>query len=147
MPEALPGRREERTSKSVPDQEGAECGSSSEEPALADGVQVRRRARLVYLVTPAFRSEVCEALKKRIAGMDFGWDHPTACVWLAEDPDTVLVLDAFDEDDVPVGRDAEVDGQPGGRGQLVQDRQSRVPKSVAGQRQRAEHLGSPLSPE
>ncbi len=70
MPEALPGRREERTSKSVPDQEGAECGSSSEEPALADGVQVRRRARLVYLVTPAFRSEVCEALKKRIAGMD-----------------------------------------------------------------------------
>ena len=70
MPEALPGRREERTSKSVPDQEGAECGSSSEEPALADGVQVRRRARLVYLVTPEFRSEVCEALKKRIDGMD-----------------------------------------------------------------------------
>jgi phage terminase large subunit-like protein len=33
----------------------------------------------------------------RIAGIDFGWDHPTACAWLAwdRDTDTVHVYDAY----------------------------------------------------
>lgn len=33
----------------------------------------------------------------RIAGMDFGWDHPTTCVWLAwdRDTDTVHLYDAY----------------------------------------------------
>jgi phage terminase large subunit-like protein len=33
----------------------------------------------------------------RIAGIDFGWDHPTACVWLAwdRDTDTVHLYDAY----------------------------------------------------
>lgn len=28
---------------------------------------------------------------KRIAGMDFGWDHPTACAWLAWDTDADVI--------------------------------------------------------
>lgn len=34
---------------------------------------------------------------KRIAGMDFGWDHPTATVWIAydADTDTVHLYDAY----------------------------------------------------
>ena len=34
---------------------------------------------------------------RRIAGMDFGWDHPTACAWLYWDaePDTVYVTDCY----------------------------------------------------
>jgi phage terminase large subunit-like protein len=33
----------------------------------------------------------------RIAGMDFGWDHPTACVWMIwdRDSDVVYVYDAY----------------------------------------------------
>ena len=33
----------------------------------------------------------------RVAGLDFGWDHPTACVWLAidTDSDTIYVYDAY----------------------------------------------------
>jgi len=33
----------------------------------------------------------------RICGMDFGWDHPTACVWIAvdRDSDTVHVTDCY----------------------------------------------------
>jgi hypothetical protein len=44
----------------------------------------------------------CEAFKipphfRRIAGLDFGADHPTACVWLAQDPDSgvVYVTDVY----------------------------------------------------
>jgi phage terminase large subunit-like protein len=33
----------------------------------------------------------------RIAGLDFGWDHPTACVWLAwdRDTDTIYLYDIY----------------------------------------------------
>ena len=35
----------------------------------------------------------------RIAGLDFGWDHPTACVWIAIDPDsdTYYIYDVHSE--------------------------------------------------
>lgn len=34
---------------------------------------------------------------KRICGLDFGWDHPTAASWLAHDPDTdtIYVYDCY----------------------------------------------------
>jgi phage terminase large subunit-like protein len=33
----------------------------------------------------------------RVAGLDFGWNHPTACVWIAIDPesDTIYVYDTY----------------------------------------------------
>jgi phage terminase large subunit-like protein len=38
----------------------------------------------------------------RIAGIDFGWDHPTACVWMAwdRDTDTVYVYDVYRQREV-----------------------------------------------
>jgi phage terminase large subunit-like protein len=40
----------------------------------------------------------------RIAGMDFGWDHPTAAVWAAwdRDTDTVHIYDAYRVSEQPV---------------------------------------------
>lgn len=40
----------------------------------------------------------------RAAGIDFGWDHPTACVWGAYDPDTdtVHIYDAYRVREQPV---------------------------------------------
>jgi hypothetical protein len=36
---------------------------------------------------------------ERIMGLDFGWDHPTAAVWMARDPDTdvLYVYDCYKE--------------------------------------------------
>jgi len=41
---------------------------------------------------------------KRICGMDFGWDHPTAGAWLAHDADTdtIYVYDAYRVREAPV---------------------------------------------
>ena len=38
---------------------------------------------------------------RRLAGMDFGWDHPTAAVWGAYDPDadTLYIYDAYRKSD------------------------------------------------
>lgn len=40
----------------------------------------------------------------RLKAMDFGWDHPTACVWLAEDRDneTVYVYRVYRRSEAPV---------------------------------------------
>lgn len=51
---------------------------------------------------------------KRICGLDFGWDHPTAAVWLAldEETDTVHVYDAYRvKEQTPVVHSATIKGK------------------------------------
>jgi phage terminase large subunit-like protein len=55
------------------------------------------------LVFPIVEEEIlCDPIDipthwPRICGIDFGWDHPTACVWIAwdRDVDTVYVYDSY----------------------------------------------------
>lgn len=72
-----PHEREART-KGIPT-----LGSGRVFPVPEEGITV-----------PAFE---LPAHFKRIGGLDFGWDHPTAAVWLAYDAesDTVYVTDAY----------------------------------------------------
>ena len=64
------------------------------------------------LVFPIVEEEIlCDPIDipthwPRICGIDFGWDHPTACVWIAwdRDVDTVYVYDSYSmrQETVPV---------------------------------------------
>jgi hypothetical protein len=64
------------------------------------------------LVFPIVEEEIlCEPMDMpshwpRLCGIDFGWDHPTACVWIAwdRDVDTVYVYDSYSirQETVPV---------------------------------------------
>ena len=70
-----------------------------EREARAKGVPVLGSGR-VYPVTEESIRWVSHDIPRhwhRIAGIDFGWDHPTAAVWLAwdKDRDTVFVTDAY----------------------------------------------------
>lgn len=70
-----------------------------EREARAKGIPVLGSGR-VFPVTE--ESITCEPITipahwPRICGIDFGWDHPTAAVWLAwnKDADTIYVYDAY----------------------------------------------------
>jgi len=64
------------------------------------------------LVFPIVEEEIlCDPIEipthwPRLCGIDFGWDHPTACVWIAwdRDVDTVYVYDSYSmrQETVPV---------------------------------------------
>ena len=64
------------------------------------------------LVFPIVEEEIlCDPIDipnhwPRLCGIDFGWDHPTACVWIAwdRDVDTVYVYDSYSmrQETVPV---------------------------------------------
>ena len=64
------------------------------------------------LVFPIVEEEIlCDPMDipshwPRLCGIDFGWDHPTACVWIAwdRDVDTVYVYDSYSirQETVPV---------------------------------------------
>lgn len=83
-----------------------------ERRARVDGIPTLGSGR----VFPLGRSEVsCEIpeLKRwwpRIVGIDIGWDHPTAVVWLAwdGDTDTVYVYDCYRKSEKPVSEHAHV---------------------------------------
>jgi phage terminase large subunit-like protein len=70
-----------------------------EREARAKGIPVLGSGR-VFPVTEESIREMAVALPKhwpRIAGLDIGWDHPTACVWGAwdRDADVLHVYDAY----------------------------------------------------
>jgi len=70
-----------------------------EREARARGVPMLGSGR-VFPVTEAAIREDSQPIPRhwaRIAGIDFGWDHPTAVVWLAwdRDADTVHVTDCY----------------------------------------------------
>lgn len=67
--------------------------------ARTKGIPVMGSGRVFPVKEEILRYDAMEFPKHwpRIAGIDFGWDHPTACVWLCwnRDADTVYVYDAY----------------------------------------------------
>lgn len=70
-----------------------------EREARANGIPTLGSGRVFPVAEDVLREAACEIPPHwpRIAAIDFGWDHPTACVWLAwdRDTDTVHVYDCY----------------------------------------------------
>lgn len=78
-----------------------------EKEARAKGIPVLGSGR-VFPVTE--ESILCDAIPipahwPRIVGIDFGWEHPTACAWLAwdRDADRIYVYDCYRKSDAKAG--------------------------------------------
>lgn len=70
-----------------------------EREARASGVPVLGSGRVFPIAEEAIKIEPIPLAPHwpRIAGLDIGWDHPTACVWLAwdRDSDIIYVYDCY----------------------------------------------------
>jgi len=70
-----------------------------EREARAKGIPTLGSGRVFPIAEERIREETIAipAHWPRIAGLDIGWDHPTACAWLAwdKDTDTVHVYDCY----------------------------------------------------
>jgi phage terminase large subunit-like protein len=79
---------------------------SHEREARANGVPILGSGRVFAIDEALLRVEPFPIPTHwpRIAAMDFGWDHPTAAVWLAwdRDTDTVYVIDCYRVKEQPV---------------------------------------------
>ncbi len=70
-----------------------------EREARVNGVPLMGSGRVFPLSKEAIAYEPMEFPRyfRRLAGMDFGWDHPTAVVWAAYDPDAdcIYIYDCY----------------------------------------------------
>jgi phage terminase large subunit-like protein len=76
-----------------------------EREARANGIPILGSGRIFPVSEEVIREMPVSipAFWPRICGMDFGWDHPTAAVWLAwdRDTDTIHVYDAYRVKEAP----------------------------------------------
>lgn len=77
-----------------------------EREARANGVPIMGSGRVFPVAESAIKCDPFPIPSHwaRIVGLDFGWDHPAAAVWLAfdRDTDTVYVYDLWSERETPV---------------------------------------------
>ena len=83
-----------------------------EREARTKGVPMLGSGRIFPVLEDAIKVTAFELPKHwpRLAALDFGWDHPTAAVWLAwdRDSDTVYVYDCYRKAQQPVAIHASV---------------------------------------
>lgn len=120
----------------IPESERARIIASfapHEREARARGVPVLGSGRVFPVAEESISCEpiAIAAHWPRLVAIDFGWDHPTAIVWLAwdRDTDTIYVYDCYRQRGADVVRDTGIESPPIVHAALLKARGNWIPVS------------------